>query len=239
MQETQPGTNQFIDFRSSGAGGGGLRLMPNGVNDTQFEVFGTDPITSTGNDEVLQLAGINTAATCAIVATSCYRFQSLQTGTGTKRPLVFDIAGGTPSVLFAIDGTTTFSNRMTLSNVSAGGQLQIKPGSSGKPGIDLIGTETSGHTFNIQEDTGALNIIDAVGPVNVLNLSAAAGAQAAKFTVSANTFASLAACAGPLEGQIAAVTNSTTATWGATITGGGANHVLAYCDGSAWTVFAK
>jgi len=36
-----------------------------------------------------------------------------------------------------------------------------------------------------------------------------------------------------------AVTDSTTNTWGGTITGGGADHVLAYCDGTNWTVAAK
>lgn len=38
-------------------------------------------------------------------------------------------------------------------------------------------------------------------------------------------------------GRVAAVNNSTTATWGATITGGGANKVLALDNGTNWTVF--
>jgi hypothetical protein len=37
----------------------------------------------------------------------------------------------------------------------------------------------------------------------------------------------------------AAVTDSTTAVWGATATGGGTNHVLAYCDGTNWTAAGK
>jgi hypothetical protein len=52
-------------------------------------------------------------------------------------------------------------------------------------------------------------------------------------------FASLGTCVAALEGTTAAVKDSTTVTWGATITGGGTNHVLAYCDNSAWTVAAK
>lgn len=44
--------------------------------------------------------------------------------------------------------------------------------------------------------------------------------------------------ASPVEGMMVAVTDSTTATWGATITGGGANHVLAYYNGTNWTVAA-
>lgn len=43
----------------------------------------------------------------------------------------------------------------------------------------------------------------------------------------------------PAEGMIVPVTDSTTATWGATITGGGTNHVLAYYNGTNWTVAAK
>lgn len=40
-------------------------------------------------------------------------------------------------------------------------------------------------------------------------------------------------------GMMAGVSDSTTATWGATITGGGANHVLAYFNGTNWTVAGK
>lgn len=50
------------------------------------------------------------------------------------------------------------------------------------------------------------------------------------------TFATLPACAATLEGALAEVTDSTTITWGATITGSGANKVLAHCNGTNWTV---
>jgi hypothetical protein len=43
----------------------------------------------------------------------------------------------------------------------------------------------------------------------------------------------------PIEGMMIAVTDSSTNTWGATITGGGSNHVLAYYNGTNWTVAAK
>ena len=42
--------------------------------------------------------------------------------------------------------------------------------------------------------------------------------------------------AAPVVGQIASVTDSTTATWGATVAGGGANTVLAWWNGTNWTV---
>jgi hypothetical protein len=52
------------------------------------------------------------------------------------------------------------------------------------------------------------------------------------------TFANLPAAAAGNEGAIYPISDSSTATWGATITGGGANHVLAYSNGSNWTVAA-
>lgn len=52
----------------------------------------------------------------------------------------------------------------------------------------------------------------------------------------AGTFANLPT---GIEGMMQPITDSTTATWGATITGGGSNHVLAYFDGTNWTVAAK
>ena len=40
----------------------------------------------------------------------------------------------------------------------------------------------------------------------------------------------------PRQGYLAAVTDGSTATWGATLVGGGANKVLAYYNGTNWTV---
>lgn len=45
--------------------------------------------------------------------------------------------------------------------------------------------------------------------------------------------------AAPVEGMLFGVTDSNTAVWGATVAAGGANHVLAYFDGTNWTVAGK
>lgn len=81
---------------------------------------------------------------------------------------------------------------------------------------------------------------------NLGNVSIGTGANAAVqlevagvMRTQAEVFANLPNCGAGIEGSTKAVTNSTTATWGATITGGGANHVLAYCNGTNWTVAAK
>jgi len=52
-------------------------------------------------------------------------------------------------------------------------------------------------------------------------------------------FATLPTCSSATEGLHRAVTDSTTNTWGATITGLGGDHAEAYCDGTNWTVAAK
>jgi hypothetical protein len=45
--------------------------------------------------------------------------------------------------------------------------------------------------------------------------------------------------AAPVEGMIVPVTDCNTNVWGAAVAAGGANHVLAYYNGSGWTVAAK
>lgn len=52
-------------------------------------------------------------------------------------------------------------------------------------------------------------------------------------------FSMLPAASPTLEGVTRPVSDSNTAVWGAVIAGGGSNHVLAYCNGTAWTVCAK
>ena len=61
-----------------------------------------------------------------------------------------------------------------------------------------------------------------------------AGAGTSLYTPQA--FSSLATCTASLEGGVAEVNNSNTATWGATIAGGGTNKVIAHCNGANWTV---
>ena len=52
-------------------------------------------------------------------------------------------------------------------------------------------------------------------------------------------FANLPACESTVEGTTATLTDSTVNTFGATVVGDGKYHVLAYCDGTHWTVAAK
>ena len=60
-----------------------------------------------------------------------------------------------------------------------------------------------------------------------------------RVSLTPQAFSALTACAAGLEGSVQPVNDSTTAVWGETVTGGGANKVLAYCNGTNWTVAAK
>lgn len=52
-------------------------------------------------------------------------------------------------------------------------------------------------------------------------------------------FLSLQHCTAETEGSIAAIIDSATDVWGNDIIGGSGNHVLAYCNGTHWTVIGK
>ncbi len=54
-----------------------------------------------------------------------------------------------------------------------------------------------------------------------------------------NTLASLGTCNAGSAGTITGVNDSTTITWGATITGGSTQSVIAVCTGANWTVMGK
>lgn len=62
--------------------------------------------------------------------------------------------------------------------------------------------------------------------------------KAGSFQSVSVAFASLPSAVG-LEGAMRGVTDSNTNVWGAIIAGGGANHVLAYSNGTNWTVAGK
>jgi hypothetical protein len=78
-------------------------------------------------------------------------------------------------------------------------------------------------------------------PQNSLEISSGGSPGASFGTIRQvpTVFANLPPCESALEGTTATLTDSAVNTWGATITGGGNNHVLAYCDGTDWTVSAK
>lgn len=98
---------------------------------------------------------------------------------------------------------------------------------------------TSGANYNDTKDVGLRR--SAAGELAVTNATSTGTLgqfKAASIRGAAVAFASLPAS--PVEGMLVAITDSPTTTWGATIsTGASSGHVLAYYDGTNWTVAAK
>ncbi len=69
-----------------------------------------------------------------------------------------------------------------------------------------------------------------------LNIGQTTGLTDGLLGLKPQAFSALPAASATYKGVLACVTDSTTAVWGATITGVGGNVVLAYCNGTNWTV---
>lgn len=91
--------------------------------------------------------------------------------------------------------------------------------------------------FIVANDPGAsiASKMNATSP-NLIIQDENAGSLVGAFGNYPMTFATAPACAAGTEGQQRSFTDSTTATHAATITGGGANHVLGYCNATNWVV---
>lgn len=108
-------------------------------------------------------------------------------------------------------------------------------------GAAALGLGTNSLQYIIGGTSGFFQVYSGGGP-GKLSFDTASGIASAPFLQVSlpSLFAAIPACTiASEEGQIASVTDSTTNTWGATITGTGGFHVLAYCDGTNWTVMGK
>lgn len=128
---------------------------------------------------------------------------------------------GTPQQTFATPGyVRTGSARDSFIGTDTTGSVGTQDQTYGAPG---------GHNFYVK-DKGTS------GTTWALHIGAS-GPQ-----VKSSKYSDLNAatpCSPGTEGSVAAVTDSNTASWGAAIAGGGSSHVLAYCDGTHWTVAAR
>lgn len=153
------------------------------------------------------------------------------TASASSSMLINARVGGVSKFSLTKTGTLTLAGHMI---VASGGQI----GWGSKGGF----TSPSNGNVLLSDSSGAAFTCFALGGTTssypcLKRVGNAFAFRQGDDTVSA--FAALTACASGLEGAVAAVSDSSTAVWGATVTGGGANHVLAYCNGTNWTVAAK
>ena len=138
-------------------------------------------------------------------------------------------SGNGQGTIAALSGTLNGSPICTTANgaCASGGVSGQTAGFVPLAGSATTITADAPIDYNVTND-GAVTItkpviINTGGPVNSAQLGS-------------NVFSALPACTSGAEGTLAPVTDSTTATYGATITGGGTNYVLAFCNGSTWAV---
>src|SRR5271166_3313846 len=150
-------------------------------------------------------------------------------GVGPSSVELFKLVAGTPTLL----GTTysgTVSIRDTIGITVNGTSLTAL----------LNGTVVATATDSAFS-SGYPGIVSAGTPGGIVNFTGGdlQYTSTQLITVSKGAYSILATCNSSTEGGMAAVTNSNTNTWGATVASGGTDHVLAYCDGSNWTVAAQ
>ena len=116
--------------------------------------------------------------------------------------------------------TTSFSASnvapdLGLITAPFGNLYLLGSGTFGSTSIKLTGTPTGNRVATFQDASGIVQIS------------------------STGNFSTLPTCNSTTDGMMRGVNDSNTITWGATIAGGSTNHVLAFCNGTNWTVAGK
>ena len=177
------------------------------------------PAHSGANSDILSLAGLTTALSVT------------QGGTGVKAGAGYAYGNGTSPFTFS----TTIPGSAISGNI-AGDAANLTA-------AVLLPTGTTVATPAVNDNSAKIaNTAYVKSPGNIIPTGITlSGSGPSTIQLGNGTFSALTAafpCNGTNEGRLATVSDSTTTTWGATITGSGTNVVLAYCDGSAYTVAA-
>lgn len=139
-------------------------------------------------------------------------------------------ADGTTGNILAAGAIATGGNANT--GATAGDVLIAR--ASGGVGVLKLGGSNASPTAQVNTGTDAASNTDfQIGVAGSIVFTA--GNVYCRLR-SGLVFANLPTPSSNFEGALASITDSTVNTFGATIAGSGTNHVLAYCDGTHWTV---
>ncbi len=122
--------------------------------------------------------------------------------------------------------------------IDSAGKWSVGPGSAAPDSTFSVkdATASTGVTRHVVIAGAGQGTTSLVEVRNNANVNQGGFAYDGTLYTKAVTFASLPT---GVEGMIRAISDSNTAVWGANITGTGGNHVLAYYNGTNWTVIGK
>lgn len=238
------GANIFVNGTSTGTGAGGILANPAGAmfggaigTSTAGNILQVGQITM--NDNGVEAAGlgwnitsnrtINTSTTGAWW--NSYTSQSV----GSAPVDVGYQATGPHKIM--IDGSfatlpSSGNWQQALLTAKAGQRLYLNATATDASGYSRFPV-TAGTSY-VDYNATSVGIEVVVGGAPILTHTAN-GPKLAPVG-----FATLTACGAGLEGTFASVNDANSITWGANITAGSSTgHVLAYCDGTNWTVAGK
>lgn len=230
------------DIIIGSTGGTAIRLAQGGIN-TFLSSHGNGTIDWQAlNNYALEVNG--TAASSALTTNFVAGSNMTITPTFASNVLTLTFAstgGGT-------GGTATAINAGLLSAIPAcsiNGQVYVATDQTtgenlylctGSP-LNWYNIISLGGSGALQITNGQLDINTATVPLlTATNTFQAIQTLSVGSLITPTTFSSLPTCGSSNEGLTRSVTDSTTNTFYATVTGGGTNHIKAYCNGTNWVV---
>lgn len=146
--------------------------------------------------------------------------------THSSNALTFGGLGATSSPI--LSATSNYGLLSFNGSTSLAGMVGLFGGASGD--ATPLYLATNGSYVQIYNSLGIIPGSDGGGSL---------GIGTARWSFAALKPTTLAGLGAGFTGAVAVVSDSTTTTWGATITGGGSNNVLAFYNGTNWTVAGK
>lgn len=141
-------------------------------------------------------------------------------------PTLMEVQGKWDAVLHTLSSTP---NKWIADDVgTTAGTIVQKLGQSFDYGVLIADGPNEKWTFRTYSNANEAHIAFVSGKIDAPLLQVQVG-----------IVSGLPTCNSGAEGTIKSVSDSNTATWGATVAGGGSNHILAYCNSANWTVAAK
>lgn len=216
---------KFNGVIENGSGAGPQLAFAAGFGGANYSNNGIDLIGNGSNGSV----GIGVLGGGCSAATACdWRQIATQTSAGSNHGHINGwVTGNFPSGTFVVQESMESNGNFGLGTGNNTNNTLLSLASTGAIGWQNGTTTDAGLARN------------AAGVVEVNNGTPGSFRDLLARTVRGNAVVFASLPGSPVEGMMAAVTDSTTNTWGATITGSGTNHVLAYYDGTNWTVGAK